>query len=256
MQIIEGWSADPSGRHRERLFSDGQPTNLVRSDEQDVYFDDIPIPLHIASSADSDTSRVADWYPDPTNPAQLRFWDGSGWTEHLKAGGPSTPSITTPSTGIGYARGSSGPVDGGSRKTNGFSIASLVLGLVPFVLFIGSILAIIFGVVAKRQIDESRDRQGGRGMANWGIGLGWLGITGSIILVIALSAGTASANHRAYNDGYAAGMAGTTIQQGGTQPTFSDTTYCVQQEASNPQDSPTQFYNGCLAGWAAGISTP
>lgn len=31
------------------------------------------------------TAAPADWYPDPTAPAsQLRYWDGSSWTEHLQ----------------------------------------------------------------------------------------------------------------------------------------------------------------------------
>ncbi|MFL5866107.1 MAG: RDD family protein [Thermoleophilaceae bacterium] len=29
---------------------------------------------------------VAGWYPDPTNPAQRRYWDGSKWTEHTNPG--------------------------------------------------------------------------------------------------------------------------------------------------------------------------
>ena len=61
------------------------------------------------------------------------------------------------------------------RKTNGFAVASLVLGIV-WVYWIGSILALIFGMVAKSQIDQSGGWQQGRGMATAGIVLGWVGI--------------------------------------------------------------------------------
>lgn len=60
-------------------------------------------------------------------------------------------------------------------KTNGFAIASLVLGIV-WIYWIGSIIAVIFGHVAIKQIKESGDTQTGRGMAIAGLVLGYVGI--------------------------------------------------------------------------------
>ncbi|MFL5797075.1 MAG: DUF4190 domain-containing protein [Actinomycetota bacterium] len=60
------------------------------------------------------------------------------------------------------------------QRTNGYAIASLVLGIVN--MGIGSILALIFGYKAKREIDESRGAQTGRGLAVAGIVLGYVGI--------------------------------------------------------------------------------
>lgn len=54
------------------------------------------------------------------------------------------------------------------RTTNGFAIASLVLGIV-WAMGIGSILALVFGYIAKSQIDQSPDNETGRGMAIAGI---------------------------------------------------------------------------------------
>ena len=60
-----------------------------------------------------------------------------------------------------------------SSRTNGFAIASLVLGIV-WIYWIGSILALVFGYMARSQIRDSRE--GGSGMAVAGIILGWIGI--------------------------------------------------------------------------------
>jgi len=78
-----------------------------------------------------------------------------------------------------------------SRGTNGFSIASLVLGIV-WIYWVGSILALVFGYIAKSQIDRSDGAQGGRGMAIAGIVLGWIGIALLILFIVIIAAGVAS----------------------------------------------------------------
>jgi hypothetical protein len=71
------------------------------------------------------------------------------------------------------------------KSTNGLAIASMVLGIV-WIYWIGSILALIFGYIAKGQIDGSQGRQGGRGMAIAGIVLGWVGIGFLLLAVVAV----------------------------------------------------------------------
>lgn len=75
-----------------------------------------------------------------------------------------------------------------ARPTNGMAIASLVLGIL-WLYWVGSILALVFGYVAKRQIEE-RGEQGG-GMATAGIVLGWIGI-GVLALMIVFFVGFAA----------------------------------------------------------------
>ncbi len=65
------------------------------------------------------------------------------------------------------------------RPTNGMAIASVVLGIL-WINGIGSILALVFGYKAKRQIAERNEA--GRGFATAGIVLGWVGV-GSLVLV-------------------------------------------------------------------------
>jgi hypothetical protein len=54
------------------------------------------------------------------------------------------------------------------RRTNGYAIASMVLGIV-WAYGVGSVLALVFGYMAKREIRESNDSQGGAGMATAGL---------------------------------------------------------------------------------------
>ena len=70
-------------------------------------------------------------------------------------------------------------------ETSGKAIASLVLGIGGFVIFpvVLSILAIVFGRSAKREIAE-RPGLGGAGLATAGIVLGWIGVALSVVAVL------------------------------------------------------------------------
>ena len=79
-----------------------------------------------------------------------------------------------------------------TQSTNGLAIASMVLGIL-WVWWVGSVLALVFGYMAKRQIAESGGSQSGGGMATAGIVLGWIGVAtliGFIVLFLVGAAGS------------------------------------------------------------------
>ena len=91
---------------------------------------------------------------------------------------PAPPAYGQQPGGYGYQS---------TPKTNGLAIASLVLGIAQiFLCIIGGILALVFGYISRRQIDESGGTQGGRGMAIAGIILGWIGIGLGIAYIVVI----------------------------------------------------------------------
>jgi hypothetical protein len=71
-------------------------------------------------------------------------------------------------------------------KSNGFAIASLVLGIC-WIWWLGSVLAVVFGHVALNQISKSQGRESGQGMAVAGLVLGYLGVaTLAIVLLVGI----------------------------------------------------------------------
>ena len=64
------------------------------------------------------------------------------------------------------------------------AIASLVLGIL-WIYWLGSILALVFGYIAKKEIRDSNEPVEGNGLAMAGIVLGWVGI-GTLTVVIGL----------------------------------------------------------------------
>lgn len=67
-------------------------------------------------------------------------------------------------------------------ETNGWAIASLILSIIGA--GIGSILAVIFGRKAIREIEASAGTQTGRGIAKAGIIIGWIGIAFTVLLLV------------------------------------------------------------------------
>jgi hypothetical protein len=75
------------------------------------------------------------------------------------------------------------PVVRTGKHTNGMAIASVVMGIAGWTVlpFVGSILAIILGYVARREIRQRPDEFSGDGLAVVGLVLGWLMVGISII---------------------------------------------------------------------------
>ncbi len=67
------------------------------------------------------------------------------------------------------------------------AVASMIVGIL-WLYWIGSILAVVFGYVARSQIRRSGD--GGGGMAIAGIVLGWIGVGILVVLIILVAAST------------------------------------------------------------------
>jgi Protein of unknown function (DUF2510) len=96
----DGWDSDPLGRFRFRWISSGVPTRMVCDAAGQVSFDDPAEPYdQLTSSADQALTRSsegpttdsipAEWYSDPSDRTRLRYWDGSGWTNHVHDERPS-----------------------------------------------------------------------------------------------------------------------------------------------------------------------
>lgn len=157
----------------------------------------------------------ANWYPDPEVPGQQRYWDGTQWTEHRAPGAgaatspgseqatgqappgqtaehpqygqqaPGYPQYAQPGGQQSYGQGSSG-------ATNGMAIAALVLSIV-WLGGLGSLAAVVLGILAIRQINASAGTQGGKGLAITGTVIGGIGIVGSILfwaLLFSVTSGT------------------------------------------------------------------
>ena len=101
----------------------------------------------------------------------------SGYSAPPTPPSPASPYSVAPSYGASYESYYPAP------KTDGFAVASLVLGLIPCTC-IPSILAVIFGHISLSRINASPELYSGRTMAMWGTGLGYFFIACNILYVL------------------------------------------------------------------------
>lgn len=191
------------------------------------------------------------WYNDPSIPGQLRYWDGARWTEHTQPlavpsqpGPPPSPASAPTSTTAQYYQ----------RKLDGFAIWSLILGIIPVIPVVGSILAVIFGFIGKSHVAKSEGWLRGRLMAIWGIVLGLFSVVGTItitalVVIAAHNAAYQSAYQVGYNSAYQEASQYSHLLSEGP-------TWCNQGIGNGDYPGLDQhgFYAGCIAGWKDGLN--
>ena len=119
--------------------------------------------------------------PDPFAPPNLYAPPGNAFPPPGYPPPPSPGTGPPPGQWPGYAYG--------PPRTNGFATASLILSLVGWLpCGVGSVMAIVFGFVARDQIKRSQGSQVGSGLATAGIVLGFLAVAAWLaVFVVALA---------------------------------------------------------------------
>lgn len=122
------------------------------------------------------SAAPAGWYPDPQNPGQQRYWDGSAWA---------APVAPVPS--VAPAPGAA-PVAGQTTSTN--AIVGLVLAIVSWVVcpIIAAIVALVLAQSSSKEIAASDGRIGGAGLNTATRIIAWINIAVSIVAGIAIAA--------------------------------------------------------------------
>jgi hypothetical protein len=79
---------------------------------------------------------------------------------------------------------------GAAVPTNGMAVASLILGIagLSVVPVIGSVLALILGYMAKRDIRQRPTETTGEGLATAGVVMGWIGVVLTVLVVCGILA--------------------------------------------------------------------
>ncbi len=176
MSAPAGWYPDPTRRHGERYWAGTHWTEHVR--DRGVSRTD-PLEL-VADRAVSEATRTSDqqqestdatapagWYPSPGVADEERYWDGARWTDYTRSTSP--------------LQGEQEPIRVALPRTNRKAVASLVLAL-AWVGGLGSLVAIVLGLRARREMRLSPDSEIGSGVATAGIAVGVVGLLLAVLM--------------------------------------------------------------------------
>ena len=75
------------------------------------------------------------WYPDPSNPSQMRYWDGTQWTDNTQSAVAPQPGFAPPAPQRGYGQASHQQGYGQTAKPDSYlawAILTTVLCCLPF----------------------------------------------------------------------------------------------------------------------------
>ena len=109
----------------------------------------------------TDILPLPGFYPDPEHPGRHRWWDGNDWAVLDDEDNPDeAPSEPEPEI---------------EPVTNQMALFSMICSI-GWIFFVGSIVGVITGHLAMREIRSSDGQQVGRGAATIGLFLGYLGV--------------------------------------------------------------------------------
>ena len=116
----------------------------------------------------------AGWYPDPQNPGQQRYWDGSTWASAAPAAPPAAPGVA--------------PGEVTTTSTN--AIVGLVLAIVSWVVcpIIAAIVALVAAHSSDKQINASGGTVGGAGLNTATRVIAWVNIGVFIVAGLVIAA--------------------------------------------------------------------
>lgn len=191
MDTPAGWYPDPLGRFDHRYWDGTAWTEHVSRDgRQEI--DPVDGASGATSAASSGTAPGGATATDPTPdsaPTDVS-WTAPGTgapaaPTHGGGGAPPPPGPSWPGTGSGLPPSHPG-LGSGPTKTNVLAVLSLVAALV-WVFGVGSLAAIVLGILGRKRIRESGGREGGGGFAVAGIVLGTLGLLATIAFFAAVA---------------------------------------------------------------------
>ncbi len=181
----------------------------------------------VAVSDQTPGSAAPGWYPDPQNPGQQRYWDGTTWSAATPP--PQGPSpAAAPSAPSPVGSPPPAPMPGAQPPTSNNAIVGLVLAIGSWFIcpIIAAVAALFFARSSSKEIEASGGAIGGAGMNTATRIIAWINI--GVYIVV----GVVFAIIAALGIGIFAQVASTVDPVTNTQTGLADGEYVMESNAS------------------------